>query len=460
MTWLGAGERPSKRDWTVLGIFVCLVVLFGGLVEMRSVFLTRRMTDLGCYLRAAWAVRAGADLYQVTDNNGWHYNYPPLLAILLVPLADPPSGVDCAGAIPYPVSVALWYVLSVGCIVLATHGLARALEQSTGDRPWLQRWRGSRGWWALRVVPVMACLPPLAHSLMRGQVNPLVLTLLCGMIASVLRGRSLRAGLFLAGAVCIKVYPLFLLVYPIWRRDSRFLAGCALGLLLGLGVIPALAFGPSGAAGYCAEHLRVTLAPAMGVGDDLSRAHELTRITSTDSQSLLAAMHNGLHTDRMTRPLDASAALRRIQLVVGGLMTLVTLLAAGWRRPLTGPAVPLLFGALILVMLLIVPVCHLHYFSLAMPLLMGLVAHNWFSPSSSGRERGTWGGPAFACLLAANVVVNTLPHLPDLEVLRDRCLTAYMALILWSIAVLALWRRSLADPAQETRPVELRSLAA
>ena len=37
------------------------------------------MTDLHVYLRAAWAVRAGADIYDVVDDNRWHYQYPPSL---------------------------------------------------------------------------------------------------------------------------------------------------------------------------------------------------------------------------------------------------------------------------------------------------------------------------------------------------------------------------------------------
>jgi hypothetical protein len=435
MTWTGAAERPAKWEWGVLALLVLLAVVFGGLVEMRSAFLTRRMTDLPCYLRGAWAVRSGTDLYQITDDNNWHYNYPPLLAILLVPLADPPAGADRAGTMPYPVTVALWYLFSVCCIAVASHSLAGALEQHASAGKTVAQHRGSRCWWALRLIPVLACLPPLAHSLMRGQVNPLVLALFCGMIAALLRGRSMRAGLFLAGAACIKVYPLFLLLYPLWRRDGRFLAGAALGLALGLGLVPAVTLGPSRAVSYYAEYCRVTLMPGIGAGADRSRADELTKLRATDSQSLLAALHNGLHPNRYLRPEDASPTLRRIQLATCALMTLVTLLAAGWRRPLAGPALPVFFGALILVMLLTAPVCHLHYFSLTLPLIMGLLVYRW------QRHRDISGGPAFIGLLTVNVIANTLPHLPVLEVLRDRCLTAYMALVLWGVAVVVLWRR-------------------
>jgi hypothetical protein len=435
MAVIRAADRPLKWERWALTLLVMLVVLFGLLVEFRSAYLSRRMGDLGCYLRAAWAVRTGADLYQVVDNNAWHYNYPPFLAILMVPLADPPAGADSAGMIPYPVSVALWYVFSVACLALGVHRLAQALEEQWAERGTPRPPAGSRLWWAMRLIPVAACLPTIGHSLMRGQVNLLVLALLCGMIGAVLRGRSTRAGVFLAIAASIKVYPLFLLAYPVWRRNGRMLAGCALGLALALGVVPLVTIGPRRTVEYYAEYYQVTLAPAMGIGEDRSRAAELTKITATDSQSLLAALHNTLNPDPWQRPEDAAPELRHIQLAVGVLMTLLTLLAAGWRRPLDGSAVLLLFGALVLVMLLLAPVCHLHYFSLTLPLFMGLLARRW------EQFRSDYAGAAFLCLVGANVVANIVPHLPGLEVLRDQCLTTYMALLLWSVSLVVLWRR-------------------
>src|SRR5262245_17109635 len=86
----------------VVGVVVVGVV--GIVVEVRSAYLTRRMTDFQVYLRAAWAVRTGADVYAVQDDNHWHYNYPPLFAILLVPLADaPPGTAPLTGGVPFAV---------------------------------------------------------------------------------------------------------------------------------------------------------------------------------------------------------------------------------------------------------------------------------------------------------------------------------------------------------------------
>src|SRR5690242_1882652 len=100
-------QLPLRRgERLALLAFFLVLVAFAGLVELRSVFQHTRKGDLNVFLRAGWAVRAGADLYAVTDDNGFHYHYPPLLAILAAPLADAPSGYNRAGLLPYSVSVA------------------------------------------------------------------------------------------------------------------------------------------------------------------------------------------------------------------------------------------------------------------------------------------------------------------------------------------------------------------
>src|SRR5260370_36728864 len=101
----------------------------------------------------------------------------------------------------------------------------------------------------------------MGYSLTRGQVSLLVLLLLCGAAAALLRGRRLQAGLWLAGAICLKVIPAFLLLYPLYRRDGRCLAGCAGGLVLGLAVIPAAVFGPARAVAPYPEWTPVLLWP-------------------------------------------------------------------------------------------------------------------------------------------------------------------------------------------------------
>ncbi|HEX5270670.1 MAG TPA: glycosyltransferase family 87 protein [Gemmataceae bacterium] len=425
-----SGSAPLT-SWQRRGLVLvgAAVVLFGAVVEFRSALLAHRAGDLGVFLRAAWAVRSGEDLYAITDNNGHHYHYPPLLAILLAPLADPPPGRTIDWALGYRASVAAWYVVSVACLVLALHWLASALEESLygpGDRPR----RGGRAWWALRAVPLVGCLPAVGGALMRGQVDFLLLLLLCGMTAAALRGQSVRAGILLAAAISVKVFPAFLLLYPLWRRDRRWLVGCAAGLVLFLGVLPAAALGPARAAAYAREWYEVLLKPGLTDGGDQARAAELTNITGTDSQSFVATIHNTRHLERATRPPAADRAERLAHWAIGALLTLATWLA-GRRAPPDGPAPAVLLGALTVLMLLLSPVCHLHYFSLSVPLVLGLTAA-WQARGGVGR--------GLVLLLAVNVAANALPRLPGLEVLRDVGLAGYAALLLWAVACAVVWR--------------------
>jgi hypothetical protein len=436
-----ARTRPSTGERTMLCLGLAGLLAFGVLVEIRSAFLVSHMGDLGCYLRGAWAVRTGANLYDIIDFHGWHYNYPPLLAILLAPLADPPPGADHAGMVPYAVSVAVWYVLSLIFLALAVHWLAGALEEKSTDPSTRSLPRGCRRWWALRVFPILICLVPMGHSLMRGQVNLVVLWLFCGMIATLIRGQRFRSGLCLAGTICIKLYPAFLLLYPLWRRDGRCLAGCALGLFVGLFLIPLAVFGPTATVELYQSYTEVLIRPALGMGTDMSRSKELTHVVATDSQSFQAALHNTLHPDRSTRPREPSGPVRAIHWFLGGLLTLTTLLAAGRCSRLGAQETTFALGTLTLIMLLISPVCHLHYFVFAIPLIMGFLARRF--------DQGLGVGLGLIVVFTVNMIAEALPNLPGMELWRDLGLAMYGAMLLWVVGIVQLWKRP------ETLPVEV-----
>lgn len=436
-------HQPLRRgERLALVVVFAILAGFGVIVEHRSAFQRTRKGDLNVFLRAGWAVRANADLYAVTDNNNFHYHYPPLLAILAAPLADAPAGVDRHGMLPYSVSVAVCYLLNLVFLACAVHHLARVLEKTTGGtgispvgRLGLSWPAGSRGWWALRMTPILACVIPLGHTLSRGQVNMLLLALFAGFLADLLHGRKFRSGMWLAGAICVKIIPAYLLLLPLWRRDRRCLAGCAAGLVLGLLVIPAVFLGPSRTIACYREMTRTVLLPGLGGGNDTSRADELINQTATEGQSILTVLHNTLHYDQATRPAQASPALRNLSYFLGGLLTLAALTAFGWRQREDGIDLVLFFGVLAVNMLLISPVCHLHYFSLLLPLVMALAAHRW------QEHVGVSLGPGLLGLLIVNGIANVLPQLPEVQLFRHCGSAMYGSLLIWLMGVAVLWRR-------------------
>jgi hypothetical protein len=103
------------------------------------------------------------------------------------------------------------------------------------------------------------------------------------------------------------------------------------------------------------------------------------------------------------------------------------------------------FGALILVMLLLSPVCHLHYFCLSVPLIMAWMAAHWeeVPPMQVG-----W---AVLTLLGFNVIANTLPNLPRMEWSRDGGLATLAALVLWTVANSVVWKRSRHRPGRSVQ---------
>ena len=447
--------KLSFWDKALLALLATGVLVFSGVVEMRSAFMQRRMTDADCYFRGAWAVRAGADLYQVLDDNQWHYNYPPLLAIVLTPLADAPPGVDRSFLLPYPVSVAIWFWLTLTCGLIAIDWLARALETSSSDPVVRATPIGCRAWWKRRLVPLLICLPPFGHSLMRGQINPIILMLFAGMIVAQVRGRKFTAGLWLAGAICVKIFPAFLLVFPLWRRDGRFLLGTITGCVVGLVLIPVTILGAERTLDGYEELVNGVLLPGLMHRGDSTRAKELTDVTSTDSQGFPTVLHNTLHPDPATRPVHVDPMVRLVAMGLAGVVTLLTLLAIGRRlnTPSRHPAADMMlaWGLMILPMLFTSPVAHLHYYSWCVPLMMALLT---LAPPHG------WNRVGWLVLVVVFQTVYILPNMPGWGMtLRDLGLAMYGGLVCWAVGLAVLLCRQKPATHAGDEPITMRVAA-
>lgn len=436
------GPFAPLNRWERWGLFLLVVVIcvFGASVEMRSAFLQRRLTDLSVYVRAAWAVQAGEPLYDIKDDNNYYYQYPPPLAILLMPFADPPASV-AAPAVPFAVSVALWYLFSLACLAFGLHLLASCLEENSKDPRVRCQPAFCRRWWYLRAGPFLAFVITIGQSLARSQVTMMLLALSCGMAVGLVRRQNLRAGLFLAGAISLKVIPLFLIVIPLWQRNLRCLAGCLLGLFLLLGVLPAAVFGIPRTIQYYREYDLKVLRAGVTHSEDQSRATTLTQITSTDSQSLMAMMHNTYYLNRDTRPPNASPAVKLVHWGVGGLLTLVSLACAGWRPLRTATAQALFLGLITFNMLLLSPVSHLHYYCLVLPSIAAMMVISWERHGVLKLDR------PLAIAIGINVVTALIPALPGMEVTRDICLATYGQFLFWGLGCRALWHETYARQA-------------
>lgn len=424
------------QKWGLIGLWIVAIIV-GGFVETRGALLHDRHTDVGVYFRAAWAVRVGENPYRITDDNHWHYVYPPLLAILMMPLADAPHGAGRAGLLPYAVSVGIWYVLSVICLAVAVNALARAigaiLDRQSGTAS--DSAVSAQRWWMLCFWPLALCIPVIIRSVIRGQVGPLWLWLTAGMIVAVINRHSFRAGVWLAASVCIKVIPLYLLLYPLWRRDLRMLAGCAAGLFLGLVAIPWATMGTHRFVQTNRHYLTAFLIPSVtGKPIDKVLQKELENPKTSDNNSFVAVFRNMGHIFAGTPFSYTPPRFARIgHWLFAGMMTLLTLAAAGWKRRNDPLNEALFLGLLVVVMLPSAPVCHPHYFMLMLPLLTAMFAMFLARPPKV--KVGWW------LLLAFIPLSHIITGMGD-DLFRYTGLVLWAAVATWIAGAWMLWRHS------------------
>src|SRR5262245_47643508 len=365
----------------------------------KSVGLSRPQGDLRVFCCAGWAIRQGGQLlYQVRDDNGWHYHYPPTFAILMAPLADPPrrdlclsmasamgvagnpggyGGLQAACAlaaspaatgappsphVPYAAPVAIFYLFNLGCLVVAV-GLVRVAlrDEEHSGLP-----RGHQ------YLPLLLCAPAIGLTLARGQVQLLLLVLLAGFFAGLVRGKRFVAGLCLAGAICLKIFPAYLLLVPLVRRDGRCLAGCVVGLLAGLVVLPVAAIGPQATARLYLDRADFVTSVFRTEGSNRPGAEEMLDATATHSQSFQVVLHKTLHLGAEETPALPAAWVRATHWILAIVLTLAVCLPGNMRDE-QGLALARRVALLTLLMILACPVCHLHYFTLALPVVAVLL---------------------------------------------------------------------------------------
>jgi hypothetical protein len=153
-----------------------------------------------------------------------HNNYPnpPIMAMLLRPLAELPP---IAGGL-------VWFYLKVA-MALAAYTMTFRLAEESG-RPFPS--------WA-KALTVLVSLRPVLSDLTHGNVNLFILFLVVAALWTYRSGRDLVAGIIIALAIACKVTPALFIPYFAWKRSWRTLAGIALGLLLFFVLIPGAILG-------------------------------------------------------------------------------------------------------------------------------------------------------------------------------------------------------------------------
>jgi len=190
---------PRSRLWVYARTGATLLVWLGFLMLAYFINVNGRYGggDFIVYVEAGAAVRAGGQVYDL-PGDGQSYLYPPLLAIAFAPFATLPFAMLSVG----------WLALQAALLFGVTALVSQTM--SPARRVWL--------WLS---VPLFA---GVFEALIVGQITIVLMTLFAGAWWAYRSQRYTLVGVLLAAATWIKIYPVLMIVWFIWRRDWRVVA--------------------------------------------------------------------------------------------------------------------------------------------------------------------------------------------------------------------------------------------
>lgn len=364
-----------RRIWALLG-WIVLIVSLGANATFRAERDTKSRSDVTVYRLAARALLDHSPLYEVRNDRGYAWLYPPGAAVLFRPLAP----------LSPNVAAALFYLFSVGCaagaVALGARCLARAPSPDRDRATW-----GAVGFCGFLFVDVLT----------RGQIDLLILLGVMLALFGSLEGRAALAGIGFGLAVSIKPTPAALLVlFFLARRDWRFLLWCVVGFAFFFALVPILYFGYDLASDLVGQWMRGTV-----------RASLQTESWNASGSPAPAVFHALADPARRNNQSISAACVRAIDFLSGGNGSGSRSLARGIAWALSGgllllslPAwvaraetrtARLAQGALPIALLLIsAPLARDDYFVALFPLVLALFAWRVTAPSVVRRRLDRW----------------------------------------------------------------------
>jgi hypothetical protein len=206
---------PGRRG----ALLAALLLLFVAVSVHYSVKATHNRSAFVRWHNQLVAMDEGVDIAKQ-----FNYPNPPVMAVLLLPLASLPP---LAGAL-------VWFYLKAAMAVVAIGWVFRLVEEPGRPFPaWGQ------------TLAVLLSLRPILGDLEHGNVNLFILFVVVAALTALRARRDLTAGLLLGLAISCKVTPALFVPYLVWKRAWRALAGVVVGLALFLwpGVVPSLRLG-------------------------------------------------------------------------------------------------------------------------------------------------------------------------------------------------------------------------
>ena len=205
-------NQMTRKRWWKLGAGGIAVAVLATRFLWAWLMIGDGESDFSVYLGAARHLADGSTPWSQAG-----YLYPPLTAILVLPL----SGLG------YVAARKAWFLLMVAALVAASMILGRVIGSSRGG--------------AAAGLALLAVMGLLEENLVLGQPNPLILFFLAVSLWAAQRQKPTGEGLGIGLAAALKLWPAALAIVPLVNRRYRAVVVAGLAFVA-VGILPTVLY--------------------------------------------------------------------------------------------------------------------------------------------------------------------------------------------------------------------------
>lgn len=203
-----------KQRVLSLLFFIFLIALGQQFYRLYFIFRQERFVDFYVYWEAARLALRGGDFYQKLYFEGTPFNYPPTALLFFSVLSFLPKSIG---------SLAMLFI-SIACLLTSIYLLIK-----------LNFSKSKQTVFFLLVSILFIQYFPTKFTLTLGQINLVILFLITSSFYAFKKEKNTMAGILLALASLIKIFPVFLLLFYLKEKKKKtitaFLATSILGIL-------------------------------------------------------------------------------------------------------------------------------------------------------------------------------------------------------------------------------------
>jgi hypothetical protein len=388
-----AGRLPSLSAPLDLLFLFCCVILTADVLGP-EIFGRGKTKDYALWYWAGQQVLHGGPLYPSDIHDHFNFIYPPLPAILL---AIP----SWFGKIPLFAMLSILNAVAWWCTGILSNAMT-----GSGRRP--GRW--------LEALPAVVTVTSVFDMFDLGQPNLVLLAMMLYGFRSLQRQRSWLAGFMFALAAAIKVFPVAVLPYLVWRRQWAAVVSMLAFIGILLYVVPA----PMRGFERNAAELSTWYQGMIGASSEKGFGKRDEQNWSWVNQSVIAVTH------RLVRPINynqedpnkpprtmnvidvsyetANWIVLAVSIALG--LGFVAVMPPPWERTARSDAEEL--GILFCLMTVSSPLARQYYF-MWLYLPMTVLMHRAAFDGRAGVRLGTW----LALGLAGLLMLLSLPWFPN-----------------------------------------------